>query len=268
MPAGATRFDAPVRLRAHFVDEVLAWAPRFNARGDLVIAYVGDNGHVDLRVRRAGGNFGPEHTLGEQDGQTSPTVAFDDRGKIAVAWTTQDGGEETELPMRVQACIGSASDGTFGAVQVLDPGPPPGDYGDYGVSGLAVDSGMDVSLDARGRATVIWGQVTGLFASTSSAQGAFQPPERITQVRDPVWDTATSRDGSTIIAWASRRRIHARLRRAGAPGFGPVELVAKATPLTSVSTAFDSQTQRAVLRWSNERRDRRAVLVQATRDPR
>lgn len=193
LPVGANRFEAPFRPLAHFDEEVPSWTPQFNARGDLVIAYVGDNGRVDLRVRRAGTDFGPQRTLGRQDGETSPQVAFDDRGRIAVLWTTQDGGEETELPLRVQAVVGSAFTGKLRDVQVLDPGPPPGgDYGSYGVSGLAIDSGMRASLDPSGRATAIWGQVTGVFASTSDRDGAFKPPTRITPARDPSWDMATA----------------------------------------------------------------------------
>jgi hypothetical protein len=72
-----------------------------NARGDTVVAWlatVGGAKQVRVVVRTPGGGFGPEEVTLPNAGTSRPSVALDDAGDVAVAWTEADAGRVALRP--------------------------------------------------------------------------------------------------------------------------------------------------------------------------
>jgi hypothetical protein len=261
--AGRGTFGRPFELdRGPESDERSDTTMAFNTRGELVVAYVGTRGRVQARVQRPGGAFGPARSLGEQDGALDLDAAMTARGRILVAWSTQDGGFEIGHPPRVQAVFGSASSGRFGPdVHLLDPGPRPGDFNPEQIP----EASVTATLAPDGSATLAWNQTNGVSIATSNHDGHLRPSTRLTSDRGGYPGVQTADDGRTLMVWHTRGQIFARLRAPGATAFGPIERVARTKDASGLDLRFDANTHRPVVSWIRAEGHNRFAFLSATR---
>ncbi|MDP2712724.1 MAG: hypothetical protein Q8O56_16050 [Solirubrobacteraceae bacterium] len=231
-PAGGS-FGAPVTLRGSGVSTAPALS--FGPQGDLLLAYQhapadGGSRRVEVRVHRAGGDYGGVIDVGPASGVTDAAPAVGHDGRLYVAWGTQDGGEEANEPYRVFA-RSAPRGGQFAELQGLDDG------------GAAWRSPGRLVLAARGDggAQLAWTsvqppQAPGAVASfpvrtaRAGADGRFAAPVELAadgavgdlavSATDPLgaatlaWSTAPSLSGADP---ATARVVAARLPAEGAP---------------------------------------------------
>ncbi len=226
-PAGGA-FSAPLELGGSGFDVFGVPQSAIDDDGDAVVVWQGHEGldpDVLLRVatRPAGGSFGPPLTLSAQDGASlvHPQVATNAAGDTVVAWTRAAGQS-----IVVQAVVRPAG-GTFSEpAELSEP--------------ASLITPPRVAIDAAGRATVVWAQITaethtvqaatrpagGPFAATvdltAAAQvGSFPGPGAVGGV-----DVATNAAGDAVAVWtrqddAGNGIVQAASRPAGAAAFAP-----------------------------------------------
>jgi hypothetical protein len=116
--------------------------------GAALVAYVQSRA-AHLVTLRPDGTIARRRTLGASQESARVVVAAGRGGRAAVAWGSQDGGEERNVPYVVRATAKSAGSDSFAAARIVDPGgavlDPPGHLG--------------LRLAADGRALLVWDQV-------------------------------------------------------------------------------------------------------------
>jgi len=99
-------------------------------------------------------------------------------GRAVVAWSTQDGGEERNRPLRVRAAIRPRAGARFGRARMLDHGHRVDDP--FG--------GISLAVSPDGRAVLAWGDVAGhdverlrypVYAAVAGPSGGFGRVERV-----------------------------------------------------------------------------------------
>ncbi len=193
--------------------------------------------------------------LGPQKGVTEVVAGTSPTGRAVVAWWTQDGGEEANLPLVVHAATRGRGAGRFGSARVVDPG----DAHDRTPGRITLAVGAD------GAALLAWSQVrrTGsaltnpVVAASAPLGRGFGSPVML----DPdgaAGDVAIAPDGSALVVWSRILRgneqepdqIFAALRGADAGSFGEPEAVSEADVATRPAAGFVPATNRPVVVWS------------------
>jgi hypothetical protein len=200
------------------------------------------------------GGFSRTLVVGPHAGFARMASAVTDRGRVFVAWGTQDGGEQADRPWIVRAATLARGAHRFSAAQTLDPGrginPP------VGVVALAVA--------ADGRATAAWSGVRRtsnadvsfpVTTATSDRAGRFA---RATEIAPfgAVGGLAVRADGAAIVTWARSEgqvltgQASAAARSAGAPSFGTAEAIADADVASPPTAAFNPVTGSPTVAWA------------------
>jgi hypothetical protein len=260
------QFGAPMRI----VDGagVDAVAVAVSGKGDLLVAftrsrYADVNGHrrlqrhVEARWRDAGhSTFSAVQTLGESRGYALlAAAAAPSSGRMAVAWGTQDAGEEANEPWRVYAAVRGAGTRAFRATQTLE-------------AGGAIErpsSAPRIAFDGTGAATVAWTSIakptpTTLAYPVSAAVTApdlrFAAPQQLADTGADL-DLAVAGDGSAALAWAHTTedyqvtdQILAAYRPAGDATFGAAEAVSGSEDAAQPAVALDPGTGQPVVVWA------------------
>jgi hypothetical protein len=143
------------------------------------------------------------------------TVAAGSGGRAAVAWGTQDGGEERNVPYVVRATTKARGAADFAPARLVDPGgavaDPPGRLG--------------LALSADDRALLVWDQATGEDQTVTRyadapADGSFG---RGIVMRDGVQlaGLAMKPDGTAVVALTDGGSLELRRRTAAGTDFVP-----------------------------------------------
>jgi hypothetical protein len=256
-------YDDPAGADYH--DAALAFGPG----GELVIAYADDGGHIQVRLRTAGRRLGRPRSLGPQFGSSRIVAASNARGDILVAWATQDGGIETELPLRVNAVFGSVGSARFGRDQLVDRGVRPrAAYGDP--SALQAEGGLDAALGPDGSAVISWERPTGLYAAATGPARRFGAAQKLGDDDMSSPHVAAASGGGALVTWnAEQGSLLAAMRPPGAARFGALERIpggGLSQPLYAIRPALDPHGRRAQVSWLRaERSGTRVARLTATR---
>jgi hypothetical protein len=261
-PAGG-RFGAPVTLfvtQAIDFEHLGAVTAAVGRGGTAAVVYADahETRHGErrtvyawTRTRRRG--FGPTLAAGPHSGYATTAAALTGRGRLIVAWGTQDGGEEADKPWIVRAATLAPGARRFSAPQTLDAG-----------GGVNRPQG-DVVLAAggRGRATVAWSAVRGrdgaglafpVMAATADPRGRFAPAQTLA-ASGAVGGVAVRADGAAIVSWANSLgdqvtdQAMAAVRPPGAAAFGAPEPIAAPDVAGPPVVAFDPATGRPTAAW-------------------
>jgi hypothetical protein len=205
----------------------------------------------------ARGGFSPARVVGPHKGFTRAVAAVTDRGRVIVAWGTQDAGEEADVPWTVHAATLAPGSPRFSAAQTLDPG--------QGVSRPVGE--IALAVGPNGPATVAWSAVrrtsgTNLafpvMTATSDGAGRFRRASQLTQV-GAVGGVAVRADGAAIVAWATgevvadsvlTNQAFAAVRPDRTGAFGAPEAIADPDVARPPSVAFDPLTGRPTVAWA------------------
>jgi hypothetical protein len=231
----------------------------YGRTGDLLVAYGTERVRertrrtVQARLRRAHRAFGPAQVLGPHEGLLDLSAAMARSGRAAVAWGTQDGGEEAGVPYRIRAATRAPGSATFGRVQLLDSG---GGVVERPYGALALGLGPD------GSATVAWSNIANgsnpVRVSIAGPSTRFRPAGQVAP-NGAVADVAVRSDGAALMLWTAfteepdaDNQIQAAVRPPGALAFGSTENVSALEPrqLSLGRAAFDPVTGRAAVVWS------------------
>ncbi|HEV7806897.1 MAG TPA: hypothetical protein VGO80_13830, partial [Solirubrobacteraceae bacterium] len=234
----------------------IAWS----ALGDLLVAYQRSpsvaSRRVEARVRRAGHGWGRPLRLGASSGFSVISAAASARGRMVVAWGTQDGGEEAGTPWIVRAAMRPAGASGFRAAQVLE-----------------VSEGRDerpagpvaAAMSPDGTATVAWSGIDGarfphtfpVRVATAGSSLRFGAAQTLAP-NAAIGGVAVDRRGTAIVVWATlsipgvnqiTQQVFASLRAPGAAAFAASEAVSAAERAELPRAAFDPVTGRPAVVW-------------------
>ena len=235
----------------------LAYGPR----RELLAAYAsarrkdGSRPVIAVRTRRLGHGFGRARILGERQPLTDLAAASSLKGRVVVAWGSQDSGEEAGHPWVVRAALRGPGR-RFGRAAVLDPG------------GLRdrVPGELAATMARDGTATLAWTNVRAgptvagfpLRAATAPPGARFGAATELSS-NGVVGGLAVDR-GATLLTWTDAqpdiaepapRDVFAALRPAGAVAFGAPERVSTAgfDDFAPAAAAFDPQESRPTVLW-------------------
>lgn len=145
--------------------------------GSFLLAWAEPKRVRAMTVAASGAVSAPEE-VGTADSVTSVRAGQALGGRAVIAWSTQDGGEERNRPLRVRAAIRPRSDAPFGRPRELD-------------RGHRVDDplgGISLAVSSDGRALLAWGDVAGtdvdrlrypVYAAVAGRSGGFGRVERV-----------------------------------------------------------------------------------------
>jgi hypothetical protein len=257
-----------------------------DGRAVVVFADARENPGRDRRLvlawtRSSGRGFGRTLVVGPHAGFARMAAAVTERGRVIVAWGTQDGGEQADTPWIVRAATLAPGSLRFSVAQTLDPGG--------GVNRPVGDIALAVAPD--GRATVAWSGVRRtsgpdlafpVTTATSDGAGRFG---RATELAPSgaVGDVAVRADGAAIVAWAQglltgdailTNQAFAAARPAGATAFAAPEAIADPDVASPPTVAFNPVTGSPTIAWVARPNgvdpsmgiDRTALLRFATRE--
>jgi hypothetical protein len=168
-------------------------------------------------------------------------------GRAYVAWAAQlltEGG--TVGDSFYEAAVQPAGATRFRPAQLLQRVPAP-----------QLKGGLDLAVDAAGRATVAWG-ATQVLAATTDAAGVFGPPQAVSPAGVPSLEAALAAapDGRRLVAWianpgdAGDGALAAAVAPASGP-FGAADTVTTGPEARVPVAAFDAAHDRWGLAWSN-----------------
>jgi hypothetical protein len=262
------QFGAPVRVvDGGGVDTV---AVAVSAKGDLLVAFTRSR-QVQARWRDAEHSaFSAVQTLGVSRGYALlAAAASPTNGRMAVAWGTQDAGEEANEPWRVYAALKGAGTHAFRATQTLEPGG-------------AVErpsSGPKIAFDAAGAATVAWTSIGRpapttlaypVSAAVSGADLRFGAPQLLAATGADL-DLAVAGDGTAAVAWAHTTldyqltdQVFTASRAAGTATFAGAEAVSPVEDAKEPAVAL-GPSGGAVVVWAAGPPESGRVLRLATR---
>lgn len=282
-PAGRA-FGAPVTLGT-------ADAPGY-ARNGAVAATIGRAGRAvvafaDLRVnggrdrkrvlvwsRTPRRGFGAAQAVGAHSDAADFALAVSDRGRIFVAWGTQDGGEEANTPWILRVATQAPRATRFGAARVIDTGAS---------SRLRPPGAIQLALDPEGRAILAWSAVRAgpafpVLAATSDTAGHFATPQQVAP-SGALGGLAVRQDGAAILAYANiaaaspfgadaTDQAFAAVRSSAGQPFGAPEAIAAPDHALAPVVAFDPVSGRPTAAWAARPSTTAttAVLRVATRD--
>lgn len=232
----------------------------FGEGGDLVVAAVRNvdgRARIVARVRRAGHGFGEVQDLGPNRGIATVRAAMAPTGRAVVAWGTQDGGIEANVPYRVYAAVKPAGPRSFRDATLLDEAPIAAYPAGPPQLGIARD----------GTATVAWSMPVRVQAgsrelafpvrtATTGTDAVFRAPLD-SGATGAVRDVAVNVDGATAVTVArldlqgpAGDAAVALVRPPGAALFGPPETIAaESVGADGPAVTFDPQG-RVLALWS------------------
>jgi hypothetical protein len=218
-------------------------------RGDVLVVWQEQRAIRARHVSR-GGRVGPEWTLGH--GVQSALQANLAAGRMEVAWMSQRVGEgDAHTPARV-AYASAPRGGRFGRPRTVGRSSPTG-TGRY-----VKRPGVRLEPAGGGRSVLAWTDYDGERFRVRTADvtdGAVGTPARLTPPGDDfvLGDLAVSAQGAVLVLSLSgtrgndpsgAQRVLASVRAAGAPAFGPSELVsdaaADAPPVVFAAAGIDA----------------------------
>jgi hypothetical protein len=233
-----------------------------DGRAVVVFADARENPGRDRRVvlawtRTARHGFGRTLAVGPHAGFARMATAVTERGRVIVAWGTQDGGEQADKPWIVRAATLAPRSHRFSVAQTLDPGG--------GVSPAV--GGVVLAVAPHGRATVAWSAVRRtsgrdlafpVTSATSDNAGRFGQATELAP-SGAVGDVAVRADGAAIVTWAQGmiagdsvlpNQAFAAVRPAGATSFAPTEAIADPDIASPPTVAFDPSSGRPTVAWA------------------
>jgi hypothetical protein len=238
-------------------------AVAFGARGDVVVAYQvdavpGRAASVSVRTLRRGRRFDRPQRLGPHAGIVDVEARSARNGRVVVAWATQDGGEQADMPSVVRAAIRAPGSRRFGPTQTVDPG-----------EGIERAPGrLCLAMAPDGTALLAWSNVRGRFpdigyplrVTIAEPDAGFGPVAELA-ARAAAADATVRSDGAMLVVLTTEvndgglpRQTLAALRPGSGGPFGPPELIAESAPGIGfdrgAAGAFDPRTGRPSVLWS------------------
>lgn len=224
-------------------------AVAYGDRGDTVVAYQRqfvEGGRtrfsVEARLRRAHHHFGSVRVLGSSRGVASIAVTIAPTGRAYVLWTEQDGGEEANQPLTVNATVAGPSHFQFNrarriaqsAVRARQQGAP------------------RLIVDRAGNATAAWSRPVGaqrtqVEAATATAGHRFSTPVAV--LADAILqDLAGTPGGDALLVWTGAfgstfapRPVRASYRSGAGGAFtAPEDIVPAPEDPGGAAAAFDA----------------------------
>lgn len=200
--------------------------------------------------------FGAPQAIGAHSDNADFALAVTDRGRIFVAWGTQDGGEEANTPWILRVATRRPGATHFGAARVLDRGassrlrPPHG--------------ALRLVTDPAGHATLAWtavarGATNPVLAAASDDAGHFGPTQQIAPA-GVLGGLAVRQDGTAIVTYAriassspfgemATDQAFAALRPPLPALFGAPEAIAGPDHALAPVVAFDQTSGRPTVAW-------------------
>lgn len=224
-------------------------AVAYGDRGDTVVAYQREfieDGRtrysVEARLRRAHHHFGSVRVLGSSRGVVSIAVAIAPTGRAYVLWTEQDGGEEANQPLTVNATVAGPSHFQFNRARRIAQSTVRAR--EQGVPRLIVDRAGD--------ATAAWsrpvgGQRAQIEVATATAGHRFAAPVAVVG-NAILQDLAGTADGAALLVWTGAygptfapRPVQASYRSGADGAFTAAEDIAPAPEdPVGAAAAFDA----------------------------
>ena len=255
-------------------------AVAFGAQRDIVVAYAVDahasprrSSSISVRTLRRGRRFDRARSLGSHAGLVQLEAAASRSGRTVVAWATQDGGEEANVPSVVRAAIRAPRAARFSPTRMMDPGE----------LNERVPGRLGLAMSPGGTTVLAWSNARRAFNETTfpvrvavaEAGQAFGPVVELA-ADGGVGDVAVRDDGAALVTWtdpngysprATPRQTLAAFRSGQGLPFGQPELVAPSSPSLGSdrypAAAFDPRTGRPTAVWTAS--TGRDVLLLATR---
>lgn len=178
---------------------------------------------VWTRTPRRG--FGTPMVAGPHSDAADIALAVTDRGRLFVAWGTQDGGEEANTPWILRAASLAPRARRFSTARIVD----------RGTNDNRPAGGVRLAVQPRGQATLAWSSVRAnggfpVFAATTPAGGGarFGAPQQIAPM-GALGGLAEREDGTALVTYTRvlaeqmTDQAYAALRPAGEPRFAAPE---------------------------------------------
>lgn len=196
----------------------------------------GDKSPIQLTTLLPGGNQGPVENLPGEGSE--PEIAVNDSGAFVVCWTRYNDRGGADL-----AALLVQPDGTSSPVVTLDSDVDP-----------TGDDLAQVTIDASGRATVMWEasrRNPTVFAAQLDAGGIVKGPLVLSNPKKPsyIGAAATNEDGATTIAW-TQRSGEVKVRRLAPDGKPGATRTLSGRGLTGRPNVVVDKTGRSTVAWT------------------
>ena len=233
--------DAPGYARNGAVEVAIGRAGRaFVAFADLRVARGKDRKRLLVWTRTPRRGFGAAMVAGPHSDAADIALAVTDRGRLFVAWGTQDGGEEANTPWILRAASLAPRATRFSRAQQID----------RGTNDNRPAGGVQLAVEPRGRATLAWSSVRDnggfpVFAATTGSGARFGAAQQIAPM-GALGGIAQREDGATILTYARvlseqvTDQAYAALRPAGAAQFAVPEALGGVDHASPPVVAFNA----------------------------
>ncbi len=255
--SGSGRFTTPKVIRG--TGQISGLSAAVNNQGSFVVVW--------NRFTRAGGAKVEARTgtyvrgvtaltqvLGPGSDVTTTAAGSAANGRLTVAWTTQDGGEELNTPLKVYGAVRPAGRSAFGAAQVLDTSGPGIERPDGDIS-MAVSSTTAVIgyTLSGGYDSVHDTEVTPVKAVGVDIHGRFEAPQQLAATGHNG-TVAMRSDGTALIpvlvpGAVDSSAVLAAVRPAETPSFSLAPVGNASGPEAQAAAAFDAAGNAALL-WT------------------
>lgn len=213
----------------------------FVAFADLRLARGRDRKRLLVWTRTPRRGFRGAMVAGPHSDAADIALVVTDRGRLFVAWGTQDGGEEANTPWILRATSLAPRARRFSRPQVVD----------RGTNDNRPAGGLRLAVHPRGQATLAWSSVRGnggfpVFAATTGLDGArFGMPQQIAPM-GALGGLDQREDGTAIVTYARvlgeqlTDQAYAALLPAGASQFALPEALGDADHALPPVVAFNA----------------------------
>jgi hypothetical protein len=235
--------DAPGYARNGAVEVAIGREGRaFVAFADLRVNRRTDRKRLLVWTRTPRRGFGAPMVAGPHSDAADIALAVTDRGRLFVAWGTQDGGEEANTPWILRVASLAPRTRRFSKPRVVD----------RGTNHNRPEGGVRLAVQPRGRATLAWSSVRAdggfpVFAATTPARGGarFAAPQQIAPM-GALGGLAEREDGAAIVTYTRVRaeqvtdQAYAALRPAGVAAFAAPEALGGVDHALPPAVAFNA----------------------------
>lgn len=234
--------DAPGYARNGAVEVAIGRAGRaFVAFADLRVTRGRDRKRLLVWTRTPRRGFGAAMVAGPHSDAADIALAVTDRGRLFVAWGTQDGGEEANTPWILRAASLAPRATRFSRAQLID----------RGTNYTRPTGAVQLAVEPRGRATLAWSSVRAdggspVFAVTTGSGARFGAAQQIAPM-GALGGIAQREDGTTIVTYARvlseqemTDQAYAALRPAGAAQFAIPEALGGVDRASPPVVAFNA----------------------------